>query len=81
VSFVELIDGPALGEAYRRLVLVCGGRHHPPLERRAVNQFHQVALLAYVENFWLISLVCLLCVPLVFLFRRVKARGGAVAAH
>jgi DHA2 family multidrug resistance protein len=41
----------------------------------------QVALLSYVDNFRLISLICLLCVPLVFLFRRVRARPGAVAAH
>jgi DHA2 family multidrug resistance protein len=42
----------------------------------------QVALLSYVDNFRLISIICLLCVPLVFLFRRVRARPGAVAgAH
>jgi MFS transporter, DHA2 family, multidrug resistance protein len=40
----------------------------------------QVALLSYVDNFRLISIVCLACVPLVFLFRRVRARPGAVAA-
>jgi hypothetical protein len=47
---VELIDGPALGEGFRRLVLVarshsaprvCGGRLHPSLKGRAVNQFHE----------------------------------------
>jgi MFS transporter, DHA2 family, multidrug resistance protein len=43
----------------------------------------QVSLLAYVANFRLISIVCLCCVPLVFLFRRVRvrARADAVAAH
>ena len=48
---VELIDGPALGEGFRRLVLVarshpaprvCGGRLHPPLEGRTIKQFHEV---------------------------------------
>jgi hypothetical protein len=41
----------------------------------------QATLLAYVDSFRLISLVCLLCVPLVFLFRRVRARTGTSAVH
>jgi MFS transporter, DHA2 family, multidrug resistance protein len=41
----------------------------------------QVSLLAYVLNFRLISVVCLCCVPLVFLFHRVRARRDAIAAH
>jgi hypothetical protein len=50
MSFVELIDGLALGEGFRRLVLVarsrpaprvCGGRLHPPLEGQPVDQFHE----------------------------------------
>src|SRR5204862_72397 len=40
----------------------------------------QAMLLAYIDNFRLIALVCLLCVPLVFLFRRVRARPDAAAA-
>ncbi len=40
----------------------------------------QIALLSYVDNFRLIAIVCLCCVPLVFLFRRVRARPGAAAA-
>jgi MFS transporter, DHA2 family, multidrug resistance protein len=41
----------------------------------------QATLLAFVENFRLIALACLLCVPLVLLFRKVQARPGAVVAH
>jgi MFS transporter, DHA2 family, multidrug resistance protein len=42
----------------------------------------QVALLSYVTNFRLIAIVCLACVPLVFLFRHVEAKPGAAAgAH
>jgi MFS transporter, DHA2 family, multidrug resistance protein len=41
----------------------------------------QATLLAYVDNFRLIALVCVLCVPLVFLFRSVRARPGAAAVH
>jgi len=40
----------------------------------------QAMLLAYIDNFRLIALVCLLCVPLAFLFRRVRARPDAAAA-
>jgi DHA2 family multidrug resistance protein len=41
----------------------------------------QATLLAYVENFRLIALVCLGCVPLVFLFRRVRVRPETAVAH
>jgi len=40
----------------------------------------QATLLAYIDNFRLIALVCLLCVPLVFLFQRVRVRRSATAA-
>jgi DHA2 family multidrug resistance protein len=40
----------------------------------------QIAVLSYVDNFRLIALVCILCVPLVFLFRRVR-RTTPVAVH
>jgi DHA2 family multidrug resistance protein len=40
----------------------------------------QATLVAYVDTFQLIALVCLLCVPLVFLFRRVRA-ARPVAVH
>jgi len=41
----------------------------------------QATLVAYVNTFRLISVVCLLCIPLVFLFRPVRAQAGSVAAH
>jgi DHA2 family multidrug resistance protein len=40
----------------------------------------QATLVAYVDTFQLIALVCLLCVPLVFLFRRVRG-ARPVAVH
>lgn len=40
----------------------------------------QSTLLAFVDNFRLLGLMCLLCIPAVFLLKRVKARGP-VAAH
>jgi MFS transporter, DHA2 family, multidrug resistance protein len=42
----------------------------------------QATLLAYVDAFRMITLVCLACIPLVFLFRHVRVRpGAATAAH
>ncbi len=41
----------------------------------------QANLLAFVDNFRLLTFVCLACIPLVFLFRRVKSGGGAAAMH
>jgi MFS transporter, DHA2 family, multidrug resistance protein len=42
----------------------------------------QSSLWAFVENFRLFGVLCLLCLPLVLLFKRVKRRpGGAVQAH
>jgi DHA2 family multidrug resistance protein len=41
----------------------------------------QAALFAYVDTFRWLALLCLFCVPLVFLFRKTKARGGSVAVH
>jgi MFS transporter, DHA2 family, multidrug resistance protein len=40
----------------------------------------QAALLAFVDNFRLLGLLCLLCIPTVLLLKKAKARGP-VAAH
>jgi MFS transporter, DHA2 family, multidrug resistance protein len=41
----------------------------------------QSTLLAFVDNFRILGYVCLLCIPLAFVFRKVTARGGATAVH
>jgi MFS transporter, DHA2 family, multidrug resistance protein len=42
----------------------------------------QASLLAFIDNFRLLTIVCLLCVALVFLLKRVRSRGaGAAALH
>jgi DHA2 family multidrug resistance protein len=41
----------------------------------------QSALLGYVSNFVLFGMICLVCSPLVFLFKRVKRSKGPVAVH
>ena len=41
----------------------------------------QATLVAYVDIFRLVALVCLLCIPLVLLFRPVRGRPPAAAVH
>jgi MFS transporter, DHA2 family, multidrug resistance protein len=45
----------------------------------AVQQ--QAYLFAFVDTFRLLALVCLFCIPVVFLLKKVKSGGGAVAIH
>ncbi|MBU6399014.1 MAG: DHA2 family efflux MFS transporter permease subunit [Verrucomicrobia bacterium] len=42
---------------------------------------HQAHMWAFVDNFRLFGFLCLGCVPLVFLFKRVTPARGQVAAH
>ena len=50
---------------------------------RAVYQtlVRQATLLAYIDIFRLLAFLCVLCVPAALLFKKVRARGGAVAMH
>ena len=41
----------------------------------------QSMLMSFVDNFSLLAFLCLLCIPAALLFKRVRARGGPVAAH
>jgi DHA2 family multidrug resistance protein len=41
----------------------------------------QASLLAFLDAFRLLSLLCLLSIPLVLFFKRVVSRGGGMAAH
>jgi DHA2 family multidrug resistance protein len=40
----------------------------------------QAMLLSYVDNFHILAFLCVLCIPVAFFFKRVKARKGAGAA-
>jgi DHA2 family multidrug resistance protein len=42
---------------------------------------NQASLWAFVENFRLFGVLCLCCLPLIFLFKRVRRRPGSLAAH
>jgi len=41
----------------------------------------QAMVLSYIDNFRMLAFLCLVCVPAVFLFKRVRAKPGAVAMH
>jgi DHA2 family multidrug resistance protein len=41
----------------------------------------QAGMWSYVHDFRTLAVMCLLCVPLAFVFKKVSARPGAVAAH
>ena len=41
----------------------------------------QASVMSYIDNFRLLSFLCVICIPLVFLFVRVKRSKGPVAMH
>ena len=41
----------------------------------------QATLAAFIDNFRLLGIMCLLCIAAVFLLKKVKARGGPAMAH
>ena len=41
----------------------------------------QAKLWAFVDNLRLFGAICLTCIPLIFLFKKVKRGGPKVAAH
>ena len=40
----------------------------------------QAMVMSYIDNFRILAFLCVICIPLVFFFKRVKARKGAGAA-
>jgi DHA2 family multidrug resistance protein len=45
------------------------------------NVIRHSNMLAFVDNFWLMGIVCLLLIPVMFLMKRAKPHRGPVAAH
>jgi DHA2 family multidrug resistance protein len=41
----------------------------------------QATLLAYIDIFRILALICLICLPAGLLFKKVKSRGGPAAMH
>jgi hypothetical protein len=42
---------------------------------------NQAALLAFIDNFRILALLCALCAPLALFFKKTGQRGGALMAH
>jgi DHA2 family multidrug resistance protein len=56
--------------------------HQLGLLQVARTVLHQAAVYSYVDDFRYMALGCFCCVPMVWVFKKVKARGGAAAgAH
>ena len=41
----------------------------------------QASVMSYIDNFRLLAFLCVLCIPMVFLFARVKGRKAPVSMH
>ena len=41
----------------------------------------QAMLLSYLDNFRLLALLCVLCIPTAFLFKRVKTKKAPIDVH
>jgi DHA2 family multidrug resistance protein len=41
----------------------------------------QAMVMSYIDNFRMLAFLCFLCVPAVFLFKRVRGKKGPVAMH
>ena len=65
--------------------LAAGGANIVDAAQRAYGVLYstvtrQAAVLAYIDNFWVLAVSCLVMVPLVFLMKR-PPKGAAAAAH
>jgi DHA2 family multidrug resistance protein len=64
------------------LLAHAGGGMTNPLAYGLIYQelIRQSTLMAFVDNFRGVGLVCLVCIPTVFLFKKVRTQGSAVSA-
>ena len=80
---------PAFQERMRQIggamgALGSGGGGVPPPQALASVYgvvLRQSMLMSFIDNFRLLAFLCLLCIPAALLFKRVRSRGGPVAAH
>ena len=77
---------PAFAARLEQLSGGAGMSANPDAVRRASAMLYQLlqsqsALWAYIEQFRLLVLVCLVCAPLVFLFRKSTGSGAAEMMH
>jgi len=81
-------DNPVFQQHYQGLQTMlqqfAGPAFYQPAERalgildRGLSQ--QAALLALVDDFRYLAIVCTVCVPLVFVLKKAKAKAGAVSS-
>jgi DHA2 family multidrug resistance protein len=78
---------PAFQQRLRQMMGALGGLGDPvTAAQKAYGAIYgtlvrQAMLLSYTDNFRLLALLCLVCVPAALLFKRVRAAKGPVAAH
>jgi MFS transporter, DHA2 family, multidrug resistance protein len=76
---------PAFRERLSELMGTMGGSLATGSERAYGAMYQMVlrqsSLLAYIDNFRLLALMCLVCVPAALLFKKVKAKGGQRMMH
>ena len=72
---------PVLQERVQQLGNAVGGNTQQAYVAIYGTLTKQATVLAYIDNFRLLSYVCLVCVPAALLFKRVKAKKGPVAMH
>jgi len=70
--------------ALRSLLLPHAGPHHAMLRAYAMlnNSLNQQATIyAYVYDLRYMAVICVVCIPIVFLLKKTRAKPGAAAAH
>jgi MFS transporter, DHA2 family, multidrug resistance protein len=76
---------PAFRERVSELMGTLGGNLATASEQAygAIYQtlLRQASLLAYIDNFRLLAFMCLICMPVALLFKKVKAKAGAAPMH
>jgi len=84
-AFVDVRDVDIDDVAIAQHALTAGSgswlAHERALGLMYNSLLQQSNLWAFVENFRLFGVLCLVCLPLVLLFKRVKRGQKAIAAH
>jgi MFS transporter, DHA2 family, multidrug resistance protein len=77
-AFVQQVAKAKAALAVHADSVTAGLQAHQLIYDRVVQQ---AKLWAFVDNFRIFGVLCLVCIPLVFLFKKVKARAGPGSAH
>src|SRR5205085_6148434 len=78
---------PAFQQRVAEMQAAFGSQMNPSAARQQAygmiygTLVRQASALSFIDTFRLLGVLCLICVALVFFFRRVKARGRPAAIH